>query len=164
MRVTNIVIICQKNSNASEKYKGQRCNKTELQLRTCSFTLTNNNNGPCVNRWSLGMGSSPQLCHWRLCLLLHVAALLLNKEDIVLVIFLSILLPGNASFAIDFSHFHVWQTNSYGSVVIFFASAVAVCLVPGNNGPAISISSRDPVQQWSGSGLQSEARGWGQLL
>ena len=24
-------------------------------MRTCSFTLTNNNNGPCVNRWSLGM-------------------------------------------------------------------------------------------------------------
>ena len=62
---------------------------------------------------SPGPGSSPQLCHWRLCLLLHVAALLLNKEDKVLVIFLSILLPGNASFAIDFSHFHVWQTNSY---------------------------------------------------
>ena len=139
-------------TNASEECR----EKTELSERTCSFTLTNNNNGPCVNRWSLGMiarrspGSSPQLCHWRLCLLLHVAALLLNKEDMVLVIFLSILLPGNASFAIDFSHFHVWQANSYGSVVIFFASAVAVCLVPGNNGPAISISSRDPVQQWSG--------------
>ena len=38
-------------TNASEECR----EKTELSERTCSFTLTNNNNGPCVNRWSLGM-------------------------------------------------------------------------------------------------------------
>ena len=74
---------------------------------------------------SPGPGSSPQLCHWRLCLLLHVAALLI-KEGMVLVIFLSILLRGNASFAINCSHFHAWQANSCGSGVILMPAELLV--------------------------------------
>ena len=44
----------------------------------------------------------------------------------VLVIFLSILLPGNASFANDFSHFNAWQANSYGSGVILMPAELPV--------------------------------------
>ena len=44
----------------------------------------------------------------------------------VLVIFLSILLRGNASFAINCSHFHAWQANSCGSGVILMPAELLV--------------------------------------
>ena len=43
-----------------------------------------------------------------------------------MVIFLSILLRGNASFAINCSHFHAWQANSCGSGVILMPAELLV--------------------------------------
>ena len=43
-----------------------------------------------------------------------------------MVIFLSILLRGNASFAINCSHFHAWKANSCGSGVILMPAELLV--------------------------------------